>query len=175
MTPEQSRVHDAIASGPRGSVRGPLAMWLHQPEFAARAQALGEYCRYHTSLPKRLSELAILITAREWSAEYEWMAHRQFARDAGVSEAVIEAIRTHQTPALDMAEQVVYDIARTMYRDRRLDDALFGRGVAALGEAGMVDLIGVLGYYALISMTINAFSVALPEGARPAFGEGPGA
>lgn len=88
---------------------------------------------------------------------------------------MIEAIRTHQTPALDIEEQVVYDIARTMYRDRRLDDALFARGVAALGKAGLVDLIGVLGYYALISMTINAFGVELPEGARPAFGEGPDA
>lgn len=175
MSAEQKRVHDTIVSGPRGQVRGPLAVWLRRPELAARAQALGEYCRYGSSLPKRLSELAILVTARYWGSEFEWFAHRQHALDAGVSEAVIEAVRTWQTPPFAaFEEQVVHDIAITLYLERYLDDALYARGLEALGEEGLIDLIGVLGYYALISMTINVFEVMPPEGTPRALNAGDG-
>ena len=173
MSPEQKRVRDAVVAGPRGQLRGPLAVWLHCPELAARAQALGEYCRYGSSLPKHLSELAILVTARHWGAEFEWFAHRQHAFDAGLSEVVVEAIRTRRQPVFTAPEeQAVYDIAVAMYRDRRLDDALYARGLDVLGEGRLIDLIGVLGYYALISMTINAFDVLPPEGTPPALAEG---
>jgi 4-carboxymuconolactone decarboxylase len=96
MSAEQKTVYDAIVSGPRGRVRGPLAVWLHRPGLADRAQALGEYCRYGTSLEKRLSELAIIIMGRTWNAEFEWWAHKPIALKEGVSEAVVEAIRTGQ-------------------------------------------------------------------------------
>jgi 4-carboxymuconolactone decarboxylase len=173
MSAEQKQIYDTIASGPRGLVRGPLAIWLRRPELAARAQALGEYCRYNSSLPKRLSELAILVTARHWGAEFEWFAHKKHALDAGLSGHIIEAIRTWQTPVFaDPQEQAVYDIATAIYRDRRLTDALYTNGLTALGEDSLIDLIGVLGYYALISMTINAFDVAPPRGAPLAFSEG---
>ena len=175
MTPEQKQVYDAILAGPRGQVRGPLAVWLHRPELAARAQALGAYCRYNSSLPKRLSELAILVTARHWGAEFEWFAHRKHALDAGLSEQVIEAIRKGKTPNFgDAEERTVFDIAVAIYRDRRLADALYARGVEVLGEGRLIDLIGVLGYYALISMTINAFAVMPPVGAPLAFGHSQG-
>jgi 4-carboxymuconolactone decarboxylase len=165
MTPEQRLVHDAIVAGPRGQVRGPLAVWLRRPDLAARAQALGEYCRYGSSLPKRLSELAILVTARQWSAEFEWWAHSQHALDAGLSKPIIEAIRINAPPAFTQDdERIVYDIATTLYRNHRLSDALYARGLDVLGQDRLIDLIGVLGYYALISMTINAFSVLPPEG-----------
>jgi len=173
MSAEQKHVYDIIASGPRGQVRGPLAIWLRRPELAARAQALGEYCRYNSSLPKRLSELAILVTARYWGAEFEWFAHKKHALDAGLSESIIEAIRIGQAPVFaDPQEQAVYDIATSIYRDRRLTDALYAKGLAALGEGSLIDLIGVLGYYALISMTINAFEVMPPPGVPLAFSEG---
>ena len=173
LTPEQKRVHDIIAAGPRGQVRGPLAVWLRRPELAARAQALGEYCRFGSSLSKRLSELAILVTARHWAAEFEWYAHRKHALDTGLTEPVIEAIREGRAPDFaDAEEQTVYDIAVGMYRDRRLGDEIYARGLAVLGEGRLIDLIGVLGYYALISMTINAFGVMPPEGAPLAFTEG---
>ncbi len=173
MTPEQKEVHDAIVAGPRGKVRGPLAVWLRRPDLAARAQALGEYCRYGSSLPKRLSELAILVTARHWGAEFEWYAHSKHALEAGLPEGVIEAIRTRQVPNFANAEeQTVFDIATAMYRDRRLNDALYARGLSVLGEGQLIDLIGVLGYYALISMTINAFDVMPPEGEPLQLSEG---
>ena len=173
MSAGQKHVYDTIASGPRGQVRGPLAIWIRRPELAARAQALGEYCRYNSSLQKRLSELAILVTARYWGAEFEWFAHKKHALDAGLSEHIIEAIRTGQAPAFtDPQEQAVYDIATAIYRDRRLTDAHYAAGLSALGEDNLIDLIGVLGYYALISMTINAFDVMPPQGVPLAFGEG---
>jgi 4-carboxymuconolactone decarboxylase len=165
LTPEQKRVHDMIVSGPRGSVPGPLAVWLRRPDLAERAQALGQYCRFDSSLPPRLSELAILLTARHWAADYEWWAHEKHARAAGLADAVIEAVRSERKP--DFAqddEAVVYDIVTTLYRERKLPGALYQRGIEVLGEGRLVDLIGVLGYYALISMTINAFDVRPPDG-----------
>jgi 4-carboxymuconolactone decarboxylase len=170
MTAEQKAVYDDIVGGPRGQVRGPLAVWLHRPELASRAQALGAYCRYGSSLPKRLSELAILITAREWSAEFEWWAHRPQAQEAGLPERIIEAIRKNETPAFAANdERAVYDIATTFYREHRLSDALYARGLAVLGQDMLIDLIGVLGYYAMVSMTINAFNVTPPPGTAPVF------
>ena len=172
MTPEQKQVHDAIVAGPRGAVQGPLAVWLHRPELAARAQALGEYCRYNSSLPNRLSELAILVTARQWSAEFEWFAHSQHAAAAGLSAEVIEAIRKGAIPEFDQAdEKVVYEVATAIYRDRRLPEDLYARALNVLGQDALVDLIGVLGYYALISMTINAFDVRPPAGTPVAFAD----
>ncbi len=168
LTPEQRVVYDEIAGGPRGQVRGPLAVWLRRPGLAARAQELGRYCRYDSSLNKQLSELAILVTARAWSAEFEWFAHKKHALDAGVSPEIVEAIRTCQVPVFHDAEQrAVYDVAVAMCTHRRLHKALYASALATLGEGRLVDLIGVLGYYSLISMTINAFEVDVPEGAEP--------
>ena len=92
MTAQQQRVHDGMIAGPRGKVVGPLKIWLYSPEFADRAQQLGAHVRYHSSLPAELSELAILVTARLWKADFEWCSHVGYARAAGISEAVIEAM-----------------------------------------------------------------------------------
>jgi 4-carboxymuconolactone decarboxylase len=166
MTAEQKAVHDAIASGPRGRVRGPLAVWLHRPQLADRAQALGEYCRYGTSLEKRLSELAIIIMGRTWNAEFEWWAHKPIALKEGVSEAVVEAIRTGAVPPFDKEDEaLVYDFLTTLHKERGIPDALYARAVAVLGEGGVVDLVGIAGYYSLISMTIQVFGVLPPADA----------
>ena len=159
-SPRQQEIHDAIASGPRGGVRGPLAVWLHRPDLAARAQDLGRYCRYDTVLGERLSELAILVTGRVFGSEYEWQIHKRFALQAGLSPKVIEAIRVNLPPVFsDAAEAVVHDVARAVHETRSLDDALYARAVEILGEAALVDLIGLLGYYTLISLTINVFRI----------------
>ena len=139
---EQRVVYDAIANGPRKGVRGPLGVWLHRPKLADRAQALGQYCRYDSSLPPRLSELAILLLGRHWLAEYEWAAHKPFALEAGLAIDVIDATRA-------------------------LDDALYAQALETLGQDGLVDLVGVAGYYTLISMTIKVFEVPPPAGAVP--------
>ncbi|MEQ9333670.1 carboxymuconolactone decarboxylase family protein [Thalassobaculum sp.] len=171
LTAEQRRVYDTIVAGPRGGVRGPLAIWLQRPELADRAQALGRYCRYESSLPPRLSELAILVTAKAWGAEFEWYAHAPLARDGGLPETVIEAIRTGVEPTFAADDEaVVYTVARGMTADKRLPQDLYDRAVSVLGLGGLVDLIGVLGYYSLVSMTLNAFEVELPDGTPPPFG-----
>lgn len=175
MDARQRDVCEAIRSGPRGGVRGPLALWLHRPELADRAQALGRYCRYDTLLAPRLSELAILTVARAWRAEYEWAAHAPIARAAGVPEAAIEAIRTGAEPAFENEDEaVVHAFARAAHQNRRVPDALYARAVAALGTPAVVDLVGLLGYYALISLTLNVFEVEPPEGAPRAFGPATG-
>ena len=168
MSDEQKRIHDEITAGPRGAVAGPLKIWLHAPALADRAQKLGAHARYHSSLPPRLSELAILITGAAWQADYEWHAHLGPARKAGIADDVIEAIRTGAEPAFDDApSRAVYQAASELHGTRRLSSETYGFAIEALGEQGLVDLIGILGYYTLISMTLNAFEVETPDGSRP--------
>lgn len=160
MTAEQIRVHQAIAKGPRGAVRGPLAVWLHRPGLADKAQALGQYCRYDSSLSPRLSELAIVTMGRLWSAAYEWDAHRPLAAAAGIDDAVLDAIEQETTPAFTKHdEQLVFEFVTSLNEDRAISDALYRRAVDLLTEAGVVDLVGIVGYYTLISMTINVFQI----------------
>ncbi|KMK65929.1 carboxymuconolactone decarboxylase family protein [Puniceibacterium sp. IMCC21224] len=166
----QKAVHDAIASGPRGGVRGPLAVWLHRAELGAKAQDLGQYCRYDSSLEPRLSELAILVMARTYSAEYEWYAHKPIALKAGLSPQIVEAIRTGSEPVFtDPEEEVVYLVARSALDTRQVPDDLYARAEAVLGTDRLVDLVGVLGYYSLISLTLNIFRVSPPSDAPKEF------
>lgn len=160
LTKEQQVVHDAITSGPRGAVAGPLGMWLWRPELAQRAQALGQYCRFDSSLPKRLSELAILITGRYWEAEFEWQHHKPIALEAGLDKDIIEAIRKGETPSFaNEDEQCVYDLAMSLYQTKKVPEEMYQSAISILGRDTVVDLVGVLGYYAFISMTINVFEV----------------
>jgi 4-carboxymuconolactone decarboxylase len=168
MTAEQQRVHDEIKAGPRGKVVGPLEVWLYSAELADRAQRLGAYVRYNSTLPAELSELAILVTARLWKAAFEWHSHVGPARVAGIPDAVIEAIRLGAEPALEDAKsRAVYAVARELHEARALSDGTYAHAEAELGRQGLVDLIGILGYYTLISMTLKAFDVPTPDGARP--------
>lgn len=156
----QQQVHDAIAGGPRGGVRGPLAVWLHRPELAAKAQELGRYCRYDSTLTPRLSELAILVTAQIFASEYEWQTHKKFALEAGLAPEIIDAIRANRQPEFtDPAEQLVHDLALAAHNTRTVEDALYARAEKVLGTDALVDLVGVLGYYTLISLTINIFRI----------------
>lgn len=162
----QRAIHDAIANGPRGGVRGPLAIWLRRPELAARAQELGRYCRYDSSLEPRLSELAILTMARHWGAEYEWFAHKPPALTAGLSPELIEALRVGAPPPYaDDEERVTHQVAVSVLTERNVSDALYAEAEQTLGAERLVDLVGVIGYYTLISATLNVFRVSPPEGA----------
>ena len=168
MTPEQKTVHDTIIAGPRGQVRGPLAIWLRRPELADRAQAFGQYCRYNSSLPPRLSELAILIMAKIWGSEFEWWAHKPLALKAGIPAEVVESIRTGQTPSFsNKDEAIIQAVLLALHETRRIPDALYSEAVAVLGHDRLIDLVGLAGYYTLISMTINAFEIQPPEGSPP--------
>lgn len=167
-SPRQREIHDSIASGPRGGVRGPLAIWLHRPELAARAQELGRYCRYDSSLEPHLSELAILTMARHWSAEYEWAAHKKEALKAGLSAEVVEAIRSKSPLAYaDAEERIVHAVARSILETRTVSEALYAEACTILGIDRLVDLVGVLGYYTLISMTLTVFQIPPHGGEAP--------
>lgn len=161
MSPEQKAAYDAIKSGPRGVVRGPLAAWLHRPVLADRAQSLGAYCRYGTSLGPELSELAIVITGVYWQADYETEIHKQEALKAGVRPELIEAIERREEPATfaNEREEAVYRFSRALIETREMPDDLYEESARILGPDGLVDLVGVLGYYALVSMTIRAFAI----------------
>jgi 4-carboxymuconolactone decarboxylase len=161
----QRRVHDEIASGPRGRVRGPLAVWLNRPGLAEQAQALGQYCRYDSSLPPRLSELAILAMAVQWRAEFEWWAHKPIALKAGVSEAVVQAMRDGtDIPFERDDERIVHAFITTLTDTRQIPDALYEEALGTLGQDAIVDLVGLAGYYTLISMTLNVFAIEPPDG-----------
>ncbi|KAB0550123.1 carboxymuconolactone decarboxylase family protein [Pseudomonas argentinensis] len=168
LSDAQREVYERIANGPRKGVRGPLAIWLHRPELAECAQALGRYCRYDTCLDPRLSELAILMMGRHWLAEYEWAAHKPFALEAGLAPHIIDAIRDDQQPDFANADEaLVYRFIRELHDKRGISDALYQEFVGQLGEEAAVDLVGIAGYYTLISMTIKVFDVPPPAGATP--------
>ena len=170
LTGAAAAAYDAIAAGPRGKVEGPLNVWVHSPELAERAQALGAFCRYGTSLPPRLSELAILTTAVHWQAGYEWYAHASIGLQAGLDSAQVEVLRTGGTPRFpNEDEAAVHAFAAELMARKEVSDATYKRAEAALGAGRVVELVGVLGYYQLISMTIKAFRVGVPHPAREPF------
>ena len=156
----QRALRDAIAAGPRGrfNMSGPFAIWMEAPELGLLAQQLGGHVRFKTSLEPRLSEFAILCTARMWRAQYEWQAHAPMAEKAGVKPAAIKAIQSGRRPNGAPADELaIYDFVKQLYRDRRVSDALYRRVHKLFGDGGMVELVGILGYYAMISMTLNVF------------------
>ena len=160
MDAEQRRVLEEILSGPRGNLDGPFLAWVHSPGLADHAQRLGAFCRYGTRLPLRLTELAILVTAAWWQSQAEWQIHAPIAREAGVSETLIEALREGRAPDVEHDDEaLVVRLGQTLYRHKRVDDELYAEAVAALGEAAVVELVGVFGYYALVAMTLNVFEV----------------
>jgi 4-carboxymuconolactone decarboxylase len=164
----QQRVWRDIAAGPRGSVPPPLQIWLKSPALAEHAQRLGAFARFGTSLPPRLSELAILMTARHWTAQFEWYHHEVFARKAGLDPDIIAAIADRRIPSFANAdEQAVHDFCSVFYRTHSVDDTTYAKAVAQLGEKGVVELVAIMGYYAFISMTLNVFEVPVPPGAAP--------
>jgi 4-carboxymuconolactone decarboxylase len=142
------------------------------PEICESAAKLGEHLRWGTSLPARLSELAIITTARFWRAQYEWHAHAPLAEQAGVPAAAVEAIRRGETPSFARADEaLVYRICTELFNTRRVSDEAFDEAVATLGERVLVEIIAIIGYYTLIGNTLNAFAVPVPEGATPPFPE----
>lgn len=160
MSAAQRAAYDAIAAGPRGKVEGPLAVWLHSAELAHRAQALGEYCRFGSSLPPRLSELAILVMGAYWQAGFEWQVHAPIAEAAGIAPDIIAAIKRRERPVFAEADaQAVHDLSRELLETRDVAQSTYVLARAALGDRGLVDLVGVLGYYGMISMTIKLFHV----------------
>lgn len=168
FTPEQKRVYDAIVTGPRASVRGPFLALMHLPEVADRIQHLGEYLRFKTSFPPRLSEFAILITARHYTCQYEWQAHEPHAQKGRLAQSVIDAIKERRRPeAMQSDETAVYDFTTELLRNGKVSDTAYERMVNAFGTRGAIELGALIGYYIMIAMTLLAHEVSLPPGMAP--------
>lgn len=163
----QRAVFDAIQSGPRGSVPYIFNLLLTSPDLGSRVQQLGAFCRYGTGLPRRLSELAILVVARHWGADYEWATHVEEARKAGLPETIIAAIETDRRPDFGDDEEgaLVYDFAASFFENRDVPDAVFDAAVALFGRKTSVELAGLLGYYSMLAIVIRIFRLPL-EGSR---------
>ena len=164
MSPEQKAMYDGIMAGPRHSMAGPFNAWLRSPVLGDRLQAVGEYLRFKTTVPRHLNEFAILVTAVEWSSGYEWFAHYPLAIAAGLEEAVAADLKQGKRPAnMTADETLVYDFAIQMHRQHQVADDVFQSAVKRLGEQGVMDLTALLGYYDLVSMTLNMAGVQPPE------------
>ena len=175
LTEAQRALLESLRAGPRGrslNIRGPFAAWMYAPEFGQLAQALGAHTRYKTRLEPRLSEFAILCTARHWKAQYEWFAHAPIAQKAGVKAKTIDDIRKGRAPkTAPKDERAIYDFIQELYKKRRVSDRTYKRVQGLLGETATVELVGILGYYVMISMTLNVFQMLPPPDAKLAFAE----
>ncbi len=161
-------VYEPMQPRPEGPLGGPFDPWLRSPRVADRLVAIGGALRFQTSLPARLIELAILVTARAYTAQYEWYAHERFAHRAGIEPEIIDAIKRGEAPSFEKEDDAaVYAFATELHAVRRVSDAIYARAREQIGERGVVELTALLGYYALVSMTLNTFEVELPSGAEP--------
>jgi len=176
MNAQQKTLFETIIAGPRSQnyggeaaqrvLRGgPFNAWMRSPDLGMRLQAVGEFVRFKTSIPQRLNELAILITAREWTSQYEWHAHHALAMKAGLDPKIAEAVAANKRPEnMKEDEAAVYDFCIQLHRSKKVDDTNFKRVKALFGEQGVIDLVGVSGYYTAVSMTLNVAEVPVPDG-----------
>lgn len=163
MTAQQRAAAQAVIDGPRGALYGPFVPLLRSPELMANAQRMGEYLRYRSAIGTRLSELAILVTAREWNQQVEWAIHAPIAAQAGIPAAVIAAIAERRQPQpLQDDEAAVYRFCIELQQHKRVSDAAYGAALALFGEHGVVDLMGISGYYTFLAMVMNAAQTAAP-------------
>jgi len=176
LTPEQQALSEAIKSGPRsklassgaskpGPLGGPFNVWLRSPGIGNLVQQLGEEIRFRSSLSGKLNELAILVTARNWTSQYEWVAHHKLALEGGLDPKIAEAIAQGRRPeGMDADETLVYEFSTELQASKGVSDAMFARAVARFGERGVVDLISVNGFYVLVSMCLNVDRTPVPPG-----------
>ena len=179
LSKEQAALIKSLLAGPRGGgesvaaatkrmlTGGPFNAWLRSPLLGERLQKVGEYIRFNSSLPQHLNELAILVTARYWTSQYEWYAHLILALKAGLDPKIAATLAKNKRPAkMKKDEAAVYDFCTQLHHKKNVSDAIYQRAVALFGEQGVMDLIGACGYYTAVSMTLNVARVALPAGEK---------
>jgi len=170
----QRALFESIKSGPRGraSLGGPFGVYMHAPDFGELTQQLGAFVRYKTSLPPRLSEFAILVIARLWRAQYEWHAHAPIAERAGVTPSTIGDLRAGRAPSrAPKDERAIHDFIKELHKTRRVSDRTYARVHTVLGDTGMIEFVGIVGYYTLVAMLLDVFRVPLPADAVMPFAE----
>ena len=172
LSPKQrALLADIQKSRGKNVLGGPFAVFLQSPDYGDLAQKLGAFCRYNTSIPPHLSEFIILILGRFWRSQYEFWIHAPIAQKAGVKPATVDALRTGRAPKLSKEQRAIYDFIAELQRTKRVSDKTYARVHAMFGDAGMVEFVGILGYYTLVAMTLNVFRVPLPDGETYPFRE----
>ena len=171
----QLQVLDAIRSGPRKSQHatiglvGPFGVWVRAPSIGQATQALGAAARFECALPENVKEIAICTVGAFYRAKFEFAAHSALAEGAGVSAAAIERLRVGEQPELEGAEALAFSLASALVHKHRLDDATYAAAVGEFGENGLIELVGIIGYYCMVSLTLNAFEVELENGMQDPF------
>ena len=167
MTPAQAKAAQALAAGPRGGVKGPFIPLLRSPELMDRLQKVGEYLRFHSALPGRISELVILAVARQWTQQFEWFVHVPLALDAGVKRETLASLAEGRRPeAMATDEEIAYDLCDELVRNKGVAEATYRRAVQQFGEQGVVDMLGLLGYFTTVSMVMNVARTPPPANDR---------
>jgi 4-carboxymuconolactone decarboxylase len=169
MTPEQKKVADAIQSGPRGAgLRGPFNALMRSPDLCDLVQRVGAYVRFKSTIPAPLNELAICMAGRKWTAQYEFYAHRKLGIDAGLNPAILDAVAAGRRPeGMSKDETIVYEFVTELLATGSVSDGKYQPALDRFGEGGVMDLVGAVGYYSLVSMVLNVAQVQLPPGETP--------
>ncbi|HEX9878216.1 MAG TPA: carboxymuconolactone decarboxylase family protein [Gammaproteobacteria bacterium] len=168
MAPSQLAAIEELRRARGIEVRGPWIPLLRSPELMNRARTMGDYLRYGSALPPRLSEFLILLTARAWTQQYEWQAHRDVAVEAGIDARTVEAIAAGRVPEpMDDEQAALHALFTELHHDRAVSDTTYERALSLVGERGIVDAVGIIGYYTLLAMVMNTARTALPAGAEP--------
>jgi 4-carboxymuconolactone decarboxylase len=170
LTPAQKAWADLIAVPPRNAkfTAPPYRAYIRDPDLAPKLSSLSDYLRWNTSLPPRLSEMAILITARHWTAQYEWTAHYPLAMKAGLDPKILDAIAKGTRPdGMKDDEAALYDLGTALYRDKKVDDAVYKAALEKFGERGILDIVGIMGYYDLVSMTLITMQASAANNGVP--------
>jgi 4-carboxymuconolactone decarboxylase len=165
MSADQKQTYDESIAGKRGAPPPPMMAWLNSPDMARHATRLGAVLRFDTVFPAKLSEIAILVTARHWTSHYEWYAHKRLALKGGLDPKIIDDIRDRRAPQFDDPQaKAIYDVAKSLHEGHGVAQPLYDEAIKLLGERGLVEIIGLCGYYTLVSMTLNTFQFELPAG-----------
>ena len=173
MTAEQKAVYKDIEKS-RGSVRGPFPLMLHNPGLASAAEKFGGYARFGSQIEPRLLEFAVSVVSRYWGAQVEWVSHSRLAREAGLNPAILVAVEEGRRPDfVNDDEATLYDFVTSLLETTRVDDETYAKCLETLGERGLIDLMAAITHYTVVSFTLNAFNVPVPEGVEtPPFGPG---
>jgi 4-carboxymuconolactone decarboxylase len=168
MTEAQKKAAEEFVAGRKAAIAGPFVPLLRSPEVFLRTKAMGDYLRFHTVLPPRLRELAILVTARQWTQQYEWSFHSSIALESGLSSTIIEAVAEGRRPTgMSEEEEIVHDFCIELHHNKSVSDGLYERARAKFGEQGVIDLVGVNGYYTFLSMVMNVARTPPPKAGPP--------
>jgi 4-carboxymuconolactone decarboxylase len=169
MTEAQRKAVAEFVAARHADISGPFVPLLRSPEVMTRARAMGDYLRFTSVLPPRLSEFVILVTARHWTQQYEWSIHHPIAIQAGLSPEIAKAVAGGRRPdRMADDEAIVYDLCVELQKNQRVSDATYARARAKFGEQGVIDTVGIVGYYTMMAMVLNTARTPLPAGAEPA-------